>query len=381
MSRHNYNSVLFLTLKVFSATGGIEKVNRIVGRAIHSIGLESGNKAKVYSMYDEVADTDEKYFPKQIFKGFGSNRLKFVQKSVQQGKKSDVVILSHINLLSVGYSIKLLSPSTKLILITHGIEVWKPFSAFKKKMFLKCDLILPVSKYTKNKLMELNDIPEEKFFVLNNCLDPFLPEPVKGAKSNELLSKYGFTNEHKILLTLTRLASGERYKGYDHVLRSLKKLIPENPLLRYLIIGKYDAIEKKRLDTLIKELNIEKYVVFAGFVPDEAIAEHFNLADVYVMPSKKEGFGIVFIEAMYYGKPVIAGNKDGSVDALAGGDFGLLVDPDDEVEIMNAIKKVVANTQAYIPDHQEFMNKFSFPVYKEKLVHLLSSKNTIELTV
>jgi glycosyltransferase involved in cell wall biosynthesis len=371
MALHNYNSTLFLTLRVFSATGGIEKVNRIVGRSIHGLGLESGNKAKIFSMYDKPIKTDDKYFPKQIFRGFASNRYKFVHHSIQQGIKSDIVILSHINLLSIGYSIKLLSPSTKLILITHGIEVWKTFSSFKKKMLQKCDLILPVSQFTKDTMIELNNFPENKFQVLNNCLDPFLPEPVTGDKSVELLNKYGFKKEDKILMTLTRLSSKEKYKGYDHVLVALKNLINNYPELKYLIVGKYDDIEKKRLEKVITELGIEPFVVFAGFVPDEELAEHFNLADVYVMPSKKEGFGIVFIEAMYYGKPVIAGNKDGSVDALNNGKFGLLVNPDNVTDITNAIQKMLDDHESFIPSYEEVMQKFSYPAYKKNLKDIL----------
>lgn len=371
MALHNYNSTLFLTLRVFSATGGIEKVNRIVGRSIYKIGLESGNKAKVYSMYDKPIRVDDKYFPKQIFRGFASDRFKFVKESIQQGVKSDIVILSHINLLSIGYSIKLLSPSTKLILITHGIEVWKTFSSFKRKMLEKCDLILPVSQYTKDTILGLNNFSADKLHVLNNCLDPFLPDPVTGPKSLELLNRYGLKKEDKILMTLTRLSSKEKYKGYDHVLVALKNLMNDYPGLRYLIVGKYDAIEKKRLDDVIAELGIQQFVVFAGFVPDEELAEHFNLADVYVMPSKKEGFGIVFIEAMYYGKPVIAGNKDGSVDALNQGKFGLLVDPDNVTEITAAIQKMLDDHESFVPSHEDVMQKFSYPEYKKKLKDIL----------
>ena len=91
------------------------------------------------------------------------------------------------------------------------------------------------------------------------------------------------------------------------------------------------------------------------------------------MPSKKEGFGIVFIEAMYYGKPVIAGNKDGSADALDNGNFGLLINPDDQQEISDAIVKVISNKTAFIPNLQDVMDKFSYPVYKNKLRTILAA--------
>src|SRR5205814_1963178 len=128
------------------------------------------------------------------------------------------------------------------------------------------------------------------------------------------------------------------------------KLSKQFPV-RYLFAGKYDAAEKSRLDTLIKELNITGLVVFTGFVPDEKLAAHYSLATAYVMPSEKEGFGISFIEAMYYGVPVIAGNRDGSVDALCNGKLGTLVDPRNQEDITGAIQKVIENKKTFIPDH------------------------------
>ena len=89
------------------------------------------------------------------------------------------------------------------------------------------------------------------------------------------------------------------------------------------------------------------------------------------MPSMKEGFGIVFIEAMYYGLPVIAGNMDGSVDALCNGELGLLVDPYNQGEIRQAIEKVLANKEAYIPNRELLMKNFSYASYKSKLEQML----------
>src|SRR5437660_993852 len=129
--------ILFLTLRTFSSTGGIEKVSRIAGKALHDINLTSGGQLTIYSMYDQQSEVDEKYFPAAIFTGFRTKKLQFVHKAVMEGVKSRIVVLSHINLLLVGFIIKLLSPKTKLVLLVHGIEVWKSFSGKKKYMLRK----------------------------------------------------------------------------------------------------------------------------------------------------------------------------------------------------------------------------------------------------
>jgi glycosyltransferase involved in cell wall biosynthesis len=85
------------------------------------------------------------------------------------------------------------------------------------------------------------------------------------------------------------------------------------------------------------------------------------------MPSEKEGFGIVFIEAMFYGIPVIAGNIDGSVDALLDGELGSLVNPNNKEEIIGAVKKIATNRPAHLPDHKKLEQHFGYRGYKEKL--------------
>ena len=366
-------NILFLTLRVFSATGGIEKVCRLAGRALHLSSLEyKDDKVKVFSMYDEHADVNELYFPKSVFTGFNKRKVHFIAKAVTEGINNQMVILSHVNLLVVGYLIKLISPKTKLVLIAHGIEVWRIFPKWKKIMLNKYDLILPVSEFTKTRMMELYDIPENKITVLNNCLDPFLPLPLKAKKNARLLQLYGINENDTVLFTLTRMAIGERYKGYDHVIQAVYELRHIKPSIKYLIVGKYDELEKARLDEIITRLSLQDNIILTGFIPDDEIAVHFNLADIYIMPSQKEGFGIVFIEALYYGKPVIAGNIDGSVDALKNGVFGLLVNPTNQLQITNAIVEVIINKQKFIPDPVKVMEHFGFNVYKEKLQHILN---------
>ena len=363
---------LFLTLKVFSATGGIEKVCRIAGKALHEINLQEGGRTDIYSMHDRQQDAaGNTYFPDDIFTGFGAVKIKFVLKAVMLGRKMDVIILSHINLLLVGWLIKIIHPKVKLIMIAHGIEVWEKQPWYKIIKLRYCDLILPVSAFTGDVMVKKHGIDPAKMQVLNNCLDPNLPIWIKTDKDPQLLKRYGFIESDQIIFTLTRLSAGEKYKGYDKVIEAMESLVKNNPQLKYLIAGKYDTEEKSRLDKLIAVKKLGDHIVFAGFVPDDELAAHFNLATLYVMPSRKEGFGIVFIEAMHYGLPVIAGNQDGSVDALAYGEFGLLVDPTDSAAISQAIEKVLNHLFNYQPNHNALMKRFGYGRYKERLKEMV----------
>ncbi len=338
---------------------------------MYEYSVEHNEKLTIFSMHDEEHAVCKPYFPASVFKGFASKKILFVVNAWKQGIASRVVILSHVNLLFPGYLIKLFSPKTKLILIAHGIEVWQPLSRFRKRMLQKADLILPVSHFTKEKMKALFDLAEKKFVVINNCLDPFLPLPENEDNRTEWRTKYGIGEQGIVLMTLSRLSAKEKNKGYDRILSAIKKLQPEFPQLKYLFVGKYDNDEKTRLDVLIQSLGIDGSVIFTGFVEDRDLASYYNMADVYIMPSEKEGFGISFIEAMYYNLPVIAGNRDGTTDALLNGQLGVLIDPRIEEQIVNAIRKVISNIKAFMPGHELLESNFGYPVYKKKWAQVL----------
>ncbi len=360
------NDILFLTLKIFSATGGIEKVCRGAGKAMYENATRFQKRFKVYSMHDsDEAANDNEYFPSENFFGFGANKFSFVKKSVQQGIQSKLVVLSHINLLLPGYLIKKISPKTRLVMMAHGIEVWDKISSSQRLMLNSCDEILCVSKFTSEKLQSVHGISPDKCTVLNNCLDPFLPLPKNLQLSEAFYKKYKCSKDHQIILTLTRLSATEHYKGYDIVLWAIKEM--NMPNVRYLLAGKYDAKEKANVDKLISELGLQDKVILPGFVPEEDVGYLFKMANVYAMPSRKEGFGIVFIEAMYYGLPVIAGNSDGSVDALMNGDLGLLVDPISVKEVRVALENVLRDPEKNKPNNLLLQHFFSYERYKINL--------------
>ncbi len=359
---------LFLTLRVFSATGGIEKVCRIMGKALYEAGIKNEDTVQICSMYDRHRDSyNNPYFPSEIFRGFGINKLFFINEMVIEGAKSDVVILSHINLLLIGWVIKKISPSTKIVLLAHGIEIWYPLGSRRRSMLHRCDLVLAVSTYTKNVIIDVHELPGEKCAVLNNCLDPYLPLPSILKKNKALLDKYGFNATDTILMTLTRLSSKERYKGYDNVIRAMAVIKPNHGSIKYLVAGSFDDNEKSFVDGLLRQYGLEDNVALPGYIEDEELEDHFAMSDMYVMPSRKEGFGIVFIEAMYYGLPVIAGNQDGSTDALLNGQLGQLVNPEDVNGIASAITNIVERRSSFIPGRKLLMQNFSYETYKECL--------------
>ena len=334
------NKVLFLTLHTFSLTGGIEKVCCSLAKVFSDLRI----KFNLYSLHDSNSDIDTRYLKKEHFKGFKHGKLSFTISSILKGASADTVLLSHINLLFFAYLIKTISPSTKIIMLAHGIEIWRKLPKWKKIFLQDRVEIWAVSKYTAATLTEMHQIPANKIKVVNNCLDPFFELPQNFEKPTHLLERYGLDNKQPILFTLTRLSAQEGYKGYDRVIQALPKLLNEFPDLHYILGGKADETEKQRVLSLVKELNLNGRVTLASFIKADELTDHFKLGNLFVMPSTMEGFGIVFIEAAACGTKVIGGNADGSVDALLNGKLGKLIDPDSVEELSNAIAESLHGT-------------------------------------
>ncbi|CAN5373771.1 hypothetical protein BH09BAC3_BH09BAC3_12990 [soil metagenome] len=363
--------VLFLYLKAFSLTGGIEKFNRSFLKALADLEEEKFIKATAISAYD--TSVDEKYFPSSQFKGYNGNKLLFTLNCLVEAYKYDTVIISHINLALVGYLMKKMNPSLKLALIAHGIEIWPRQSGVKRKILDQASLILAVSQFTKNKIVELNKgIAADKISVFPNTMDPYVDLPTDFSKPEYLIDRYNLRKESIVLLTITRLSSSEKYKGYDDLIEAMPELLKLERNFQYLICGKADDLEKKRIEDLIDKVGVKDSVRLIGFVAESELRDHYLLADIFIMKSKMEGFGIVFIEALANGRKVIAGNKDGSVDALMNGELGWLIDPDSEQELIQAVKEALTSKHNPVHVQEKVMKAFGFPSYKLRLRNFLN---------
>ncbi|WP_343531521.1 glycosyltransferase family 4 protein [Pedobacter sp.] len=369
------NEILFLNLYAFSLTGGVEKVSR---KFIYALGkLFPDLIWSSYSMHDDGKDTDVRYISTKKYRAFKGAKLAFVIASFLKGIKSQTVILSHINLLPVAKLITTIKPKQKIIMLAHGIEVWDKLPKWKTRFLQEKVQIWAVSNYTKDKMTMQHRIAPQKIKVLNNCLSPFINLTKTFEKPQDLVKKYKLAENTPIIFTLNRLSASEKYKGYDKVIIALSKLKQQGKAFTYLLAGKADDTERLRLTKLIEENELVNEVKLIGYLPEEELTPHFLLSDLFVMPSKGEGFGIVFIEAAAHGCKIIGGNVDGSTDALLNGRLGRLINPNDETEILTAIQDALAN-KSHQPELQQqiTIENFGFDNYLSQLKQLLSSPIT-----
>jgi glycosyltransferase involved in cell wall biosynthesis len=371
------NEVLFLTLDTFSNTGGIQKVCRALAKALAERKAKHPypNQFRLLSLCDTPQCLMEEYIPKSQFRGFKNNRIRFILSALTAGLRSRTIILSHINLLPVAFLIKLFISKKRIVMLAHGIEVWRDPGKWRKNFMNKHMELWAVSEFTGDYLHHTIGIKRTNIHVLTNCLDPFLMIPQTFGKPARLLERHHLNAAQPVILTVTRLSSYERDKGYDLVIGCLPDLVKTYPSLMYLLAGKCDVEEALRLTQLINRLNLHNHVKLVGYIPEKDITDYYLLCDVFLLPSKKEGFGLVLIEAAACGSRIIAGSKDGSINALHNGQLGTLINPDSSTDLIQAIDAALTAgsnlTDAY--SRQRLTKElFGFERYRNNVETLLS---------
>jgi phosphatidylinositol alpha-1,6-mannosyltransferase len=361
--------ILFIGAKTFSGTGGIEQVNK---SWIYSLSQQTDAELKSLILADYEPDCA--YTNGSFFKGYGGNKIKFLWDYFRYALQAEVLIITHVQLSVLIPLLKRLKPSLKTIVICHGIEVWGKLNTLQLTALKKVDQILAVSNYTKYMLIKSHQLDERKIIVFPNALDPFFLIANTFRQSEKLLKRYQIKPNDIVLLTIARLSSAEQYKGYDFVIQSLKHLQQEFPNVKYIIGGKADKEERIRLEKLIRESGLEHQVILPGFISVEEMIPHYQLANIFAMPSTGEGFGISFIESSASGTPVLGGNTDGSSEAIIQGITGELCAPRNPSEIAKYLCKILKTPRNPSLIQENTLKKYSFAVYQERVINLLSKK-------
>ncbi len=237
------------------------------------------------------------------------------------GRRTDVVFCGHLYMAPLAWLVARLKRA-KLVVQMHGIEAWPRPPRLQRVAVEAADLVLCVSRHTRAAVGRWAAIAPERILVVpNTAADIFAPG--NGSRLRAVLGLDG----KRVLLTVGRIDSRERYKGHDRVIAALPDLVAQGNDVVYLVIGEGD--DRARLDDLARRAGVAVRVRFLGAVSQQYLAEAYRMADLFVMPSTGEGFGIVFLEAMASGTPALGLNAAGATDALADGKLGTVVSEND----------------------------------------------------
>ena len=253
-------------------------------------------------------------------------------------KKPRIIIAAHLNLAVPALWMKKISPQTKTIVLCHGVEVWDALPAARRRALLAADMIIVPSTYTGAKLQTIQGVPAEKIRIL--------PWPINSevlrmseARSNLPLPS-GFP-AGPVILTVGRWAAAEQYKGADDLIRAMPQLRSSFPDARLVAVGGGDDLP--RLKSIAAELRVADSVHFLEGISREQLAAFYANAAVFALPSTGEGFGIVFIEAMAFGLPVVGVAAGGVTDIIRDGVNGLFVPAKDPAALANSLARLLGD--------------------------------------
>lgn len=248
----------------------------------------------------------------------------------------------------------------KCVMHLHGNDLLCP---------LKNPVLRPLFSFTLNRMEHIvcnstftRQYLEENFTVkvpikiMNPVVRPekFGPTPTPSSISG-IRATHNISDDALVLLSVGRLVPR---KGFDTVIKLLPKILETGLDVHYVICGK--GKQQSELKSLVARLDLSDRVHFAGYVPDDQLASYYMACDVFTLPTffnaaakSIEGFGIVYVEAGYFGKPVVACDVGGVIDAVKHEQNGLLVSPDKPDEVLDAILRLCNN-----PDLREQLGEY-----------------------
>jgi glycosyltransferase involved in cell wall biosynthesis len=275
----------------------------------------------------------------------------------------DVVVAQHVNLAPL----LLLSMSRmhrpRRVTVVHGLDGWLRLPAPRRLALQRSDLVVAVSDYTARRMSHVNHVKRSHVRVVYNCLDPAFN------RNGHILATQ---RQEASILTVSRLWRSEASKGHAAILRALPRVVEAIPRLTYEVVGDGDL--RPDLQYMAEDLGVQPHVRFLGSVSDSALRDCYQRAEAYVMPSKWEGFGLTFLEAMAAGCPVIAGDRDATPEVV--GDAALLIDPDDTEGLAEAMIRLLsdADLRARLATlaRQRIETMFTYERFKEHFVDSLT---------
>ncbi|HYX23256.1 MAG TPA: glycosyltransferase family 4 protein [Thermoanaerobaculia bacterium] len=218
----------------------------------------------------------------------------------------------------------------------YGIEVWRPLEWDRRRALARATVSFAISAHTLERARPF--CPD----LSATAVVPLALEdrPAEGTIDAALAGRAG----RGFLLMVGRMAASERYKGHDQVLEALPRLLDLCPNARLVVAGEGD--DRRRLEEKAAYLGVSAAVLFAGFTSEATLAELYRRCAALVLPSRGEGFGLVYLEAMRAARPVLAARSSAAEEIVIDGETGLLVDPDDREGLARTLARLLRDAGA-----------------------------------
>jgi phosphatidyl-myo-inositol dimannoside synthase len=324
--------------------GGVQEAGRQTAAALNEIAVRRGSTAEFLSLNDpppwQTFATSAASGAEIRFRGFGRAKFEFAFSAFREALRGDVhiIVAAHPHLALPAACAKSVSAHARTIVVSHGVEIWQPLPGLRRRALLRADLVLAPSTDTAEKLACVQGASREKTRLLPWPVDPSFLQMAE--RSGALAPPASFPSG-RVILTVGRWSASERYKGADDLIRAFAQLRAQFPGLHLVAVG--DGDDLPRLRSIAGETGASNSVHFLSSLSREEIAACYARAEVFALPSAGEGFGLVFLEAMAFGKPVVGAASGGTTDVIQDGANGFLVPPHDPESLSRTLAQLLGN--------------------------------------
>jgi glycosyltransferase involved in cell wall biosynthesis len=350
--------------------GGIQRISQQVCAVLQETAHKRDEPCEIFSLNDPKG-AHQLIVEGRSFgiRGFGKNRVRFAIASFLQSRRSRIVYVGHPNFAPLGLVCQFFNRNLHYIVSAFGLEVWNPLSTLRRLGVRRATAVTSISEFTASKLVDVQGVDRARIHVIP-CV---ITAELLAARSNGT-KRDSRKHSQKILLAVGRLDSRERQKGLDEVILALERLGPTFPDAVFVIAGEGD--DRTRLEALAREHGLADRVVFKGGVDDSELMDLYKNCDVFSMPSSQEGFGIVFLEAMAFRKPVIGGNHGGTPEVIVDNETGYLVVHGDVDALAGRISQLLADPllckRMGDAGRRRLEEHYTFDVLRKRLMALFS---------
>lgn len=308
-----------------------------------------------------------------VVSGHGGSKLRFLQAALRAAASEPALVIAlHPHLAPAVSLMRARNRRFRSIVFTHGVEVWQRLNWPRRAALRRADLVFAPSTDTAQRLVSVQGVPPEKVRRLAWALDPDFEERVAAGAS--LAPPAEFPRSGRAILTVGRWDSAEKYKGADTLICALPRVLKVAPDASLVLIG--DGSDRPRLEQLSRQFQVADRAHFLGGLTPEQLSACYAACNIFALPSRGEGFGMVFLEAMAYGKPVIGGTHGGIPDIVEDGKTGLLVPHGDVERLAQALESILADSaranEMGARGRERVASDFSFTQFQSSLIEVLA---------
>lgn len=295
----------------------------------------------------KLKESNLKYFTLKGKDYFSLKNIRQARKFVKE-KNIEVIFVHRLKDLWLTYWIKRKFPHIKVIGFTQMFVDYPKKGFFHKLVYGKLDHMITLTNLQKEHLLTMLPIPDSKYVVIPNGVDSekFLPQEKNAPERVKVRKSLGVDGDDDILVGL--IGRFDRQKGQLEFIEAIKNLKNKLPNVKYVLVGAdtygEEPLQKKILNEIL-ESELNNFVQVRGF--SNEVQKIMKALDVFIMPSYKETFGIVLVEAMACEKICISTSSGGPVEILDNGNYGLLIEPQSSKAIEEGILEVVRNISKY----------------------------------